>query len=194
MYRTVFAEERVELTAKEFSDLTSLEGIKDALVGKLKLNEGKCNANGYVKPGSIRLMDRSKGVAENGKFTANWIFDCKYTCEVLKPVAYDPKDPESLKTAVLSVTIIDVNKAGAYGALEEAIRVLLPRDLHAGNPAFEALKKGSVARVRMDKHRFQTNDMYIMAVGTLYEEELETATAAAAAAATDTEEEVEETA
>jgi hypothetical protein len=171
MYRTVFTEERIELTAKEFSGITSHEGIKDALVSKLKHNEGKCNANGYVKPGSIRLIDRSKGVAENGKFTANWIFDCKYACEVLKPVAYDPRDPDSIKSSVLPALIIDINETGAYCAVEEAIRVLLPRDYHAGNPAFDALKKGSTVRVRMEKHRFQTNDTYIMAVGTLHEGE-----------------------
>jgi len=163
-------DERIELSAKDFGGLTSADGLKDALVTKLKRNEGKCNANGYVKPGTVQLIARSMGTAENGKFTGNWIFDCKFSCDVLRPIAFDAKDPSSVKEAVLTVKIIDVNDMGAYGSFEEAIRVLLPRDLHAGNPAFNALKKGGTTRVRMDKHRFQTNDDYIMAVGTLYEE------------------------
>jgi hypothetical protein len=194
MYRTVFIDERVELSAKEFGGLTSADGLKDALVAKLKRNEGKCNANGYVKPGTVQLIARSMGTAENGKFTGNWIFDCKFSCDVLRPVAFDAKDPSSVKDAVLTVKIIDVNDMGAYGSFEEAIRVLLPRDLHAGNPAFNALKKGGTARVRMDKHRFQTNDDYIMAVGTLYEGGPELAATAAAAAADLEEEAAEEAA
>lgn len=182
MYRTVFIDERVELSAKEVSEIKSVEGIKDVLVSNLKRNEGICNANGYVKPGSVQIIARSLGAAENGKFTGNWIYDCKYTCEVLKPVAFDPKDPSSIKEAVLSVKIMDINEMGAYGHVEEAIRVLLPRDLHAGNPAFDALKTGSTTRVRMEKHRFQTNDTFIMAVGTLYEAATEAVTPLAAEA------------
>ena len=169
MYTTVFIDERVEVSAKEMNDVRSMDMIKDMLTVKLKQNEGKCNANGYVKPGSIQLLARSMGIAENGKFTANWIYDCKVSCEVLKPVAYDPKDSNN-EAAILTAKIIKINKMGVYAVFEEAIRVLLPRDLHAGDPAFDALKENDVIRVQMDKHRFQTNDAYIMAVGTLREE------------------------
>lgn len=166
MYTSVFIDERVEISAKEMNDVRSMDMLKDMLTAKLKHKEGKCNANGYVKPGSVQLLARSMGVAENGKFTANWIYDCKVSCEVLKPVAYDPKDPSN-EAAVLTVKIIKINKMGVYAVFEEAIRVLLPRDLHAGNPAFDVLKENDTVRVQMDKHRFQTNDEYIMSVGTL---------------------------
>jgi hypothetical protein len=199
MYRTVFIDERVEITAEEFSAVKSADNIRALLLSKLKRSEGKCNANGYVKPGSVQIIARSMGVAENGKFTGNWIYDCKFSCEVLKPVAYDPKDPDSLKSSVHSVNILEVNEMGAYGAVDEAIRVLLPRDIHAGIPEFDALKKDAIVRVRMEKHRFQTNDEYIMAIGTLYTETLSAAASgidlvepAAAAAAAAAEEEADE--
>lgn len=167
MYKPVFLDERVELTASELSEIHSLDGVKQTLLSKLKRVEGKCNANGYVKPGSVQFLARSMGAAENGKFTGNWIYDCKYSCLVLKPVAYDPKevDPEA---SVLPCKVLKVNKMGAYAVFDEAIRVLLPKDTHAGDPAFDALTEGALVRVRMEKHLFKTNDDCILAVGSLY--------------------------
>jgi len=167
MYQTIFVDKRIELTPKELSDARTAEHIRDILVTKLKeQEEGKCNAEGYIRPGSIQLLRRSMGVAENGKFTGNWIFDCKIRCEILKPVAYDPKDPDNT-ASVLTFKVIDLNKAGVMASLEEAIQVLLPRDTHARMPEFDALKVGDVIQVRMIRHRFQTNDPFIAAVGEL---------------------------
>ena len=167
MYQTIFVDKRVELTPKELSDARTSEQIRDFLIVRLKdQEEGKCNAEGYIKPGSIQLLRRSMGVAENGKFTANWVYDCKIRCEILKPVAYDPRDPDDA-ASTLPVRVIEMNKAGVMAVFEEAIRVLLPRDTHVGIPEFEALKVNDVVRVHMLRHRFQTNDSFISAVGEL---------------------------
>jgi len=167
MYRTIFVDKRIELTPKELSDARTTEHIRDILITKLKeQEEGKCNAEGYIRPGSIQLRRRSMGSAESGKFTANWVFDCKIQCDILKPVAYDHKDPDN-STAIVSFKVIDKNKAGVIAVFEEAIQVLIPQDTHVGVPEFEALKINDVIRVRMTRHTFQTNDPYILAVGEL---------------------------
>ena len=167
MYQTIFVDKRVELTPKELSDARTSEQIRDFLIVRLKdQEEGKCNAEGYIKPGSIQLLRRSMGSAENGKFTANWVYDCKIRCDILKPVAYDPRDPDDA-ASTLPVRVIEMNKAGVMAVFEEAIRVLLPRDIHVGIPEFEALKVNDVVRVHMMRHRFQTNDPFISAVGKL---------------------------
>jgi hypothetical protein len=167
MYQTIFVDKRVELTPKELSDARTSEQIRDFLIVRLKdQEEGKCNAEGYIKPGSIQLLRRSMGVAENGKFTANWVYDCKIRCEILKPVSYDSRDPDDA-ASTLPVRVIEMNKAGVMAVFEEAIRVLLPRDTHVGIPEFEALKVNDIVRVHMLRHRFQTNDSFISAVGEL---------------------------
>jgi len=187
MYQTIFVDKRIELTPKELSDARTPEHIRDSLVARLKeQEEGKCNAEGYIKPGSIQLLRRSMGSAENGKFTGNWIYDCKIRCDILKPVAYDPKDPDDA-AATLPVRVIDMNKAGTMAVFEEAIRVLLPRDTHVGIPEFESLKLNDVVRVHMLRHRFQTNDPFISAVG-----ELVTATSVAESKSVEESEEEEE--
>jgi DNA-directed RNA polymerase subunit E'/Rpb7 len=157
MYHTVFLDERVALTPNELNNVHSVEGISEMLLTKLKeKHEGKCNANGYVKPGSVTILGRSMGVAENGRFTGNILYDCKIKCDVLYPVG----------DAEFDAYVIKVNKMGAYAHYDEAIRILLPRDLHIGNAEFDEISEGDVIRVSLVRSRFQANDPFIMAVGT----------------------------
>lgn len=173
MFHTIYLDERVALSPSDLNDIKTSEGINELLRLRLqKKHEGKCNANGYVRPGSIELIGRSMGVAENGRFTGNLLYDCKFKCEVLYPTA----------GTVTDALVIKVNKMGAYAVFEEAIRILLPRDLHLGNVTFDNIKEGDNIRVRIERNRFGANDGYIMAVGTLAEPGQEAAAASAAAA------------
>lgn len=158
MYHTVYLDDRVAVSPAELAMIRSPENIKNILLDKLReKHEGRCNANGYIRPGSINLLARSMGVAENGRFTGNLMFDCKMKCEILYPVA----------GAVVEAQVLKVNKMGAYAVLDEAMRILLPRDLHLGDKEFDSLKEGQSISARIDRTRFQTNDFFIMAVGHL---------------------------
>jgi DNA-directed RNA polymerase subunit E'/Rpb7 len=162
MYHSVFLDERVALSPTELNEVVSKDSVTDILTSKLrKKHEGKCNANGYVKPGSLSIIGRSMGIAENGRFTGNVLYDCKFKCDALYPVG----------GAEMDATVIKVNKMGAYTHVDEAIRILLPRDLHIGNVSFDAIEEGSNIRVRVERSRFQVNDPYIMAVGILVDRE-----------------------
>jgi DNA-directed RNA polymerase subunit E'/Rpb7 len=161
MYNTVYMDERVALTPSEFDIIESTDDIKDILVTKLReIHEKKCNANGYVRPGSIQLIGRSMGVSENGRFTGNYVFDCKFSCEILYPTA----------DMVLQAQIVKINKMGAYAVFEEAMRILLPRDTHVGNTEFDSMKESQMVNVVIDRSRFQNKDAFIMAVGHLASE------------------------
>lgn len=158
MYNTVFLDERVALTPSEMSTIHAMEDINALLTKKLQSkHEGKCNANGYVKPESVSILARSMGVAENGRFTGNLLYDCKVKCDVFYPVG----------GAEIEAIVIKVNKMGAYVHFDEAIRILLPRDLHVGNVEFDSVEEGKTVRVRLERSRFQANDPYIMGVGVL---------------------------
>jgi DNA-directed RNA polymerase subunit E'/Rpb7 len=158
MYNSVFLDERVALSPSEIGTISGSESVTEMLTKKLKAkHEGKCNANGYVKPGSLTILARSMGVAENGRFTGNILYDCKIKCDVFYPVG----------GAEIEATVIKVNKMGAYTHFDEAIRILLPRDLHVGNTEFDSIEEGKTVRVRLERSRFQVNDPYITAVGVL---------------------------
>lgn len=161
VYSTVYLDERVSLSPAEINKLTKADDVNDALTAKLKIKyEGRCTTNGYIRPGSVGIMGRSFGRAANGDFTGHWLYDCKVTASVLYPVA----------GSEFQVEVIKVNKMGAYAHFDEAIRILLPRDTHVGNKAFDDIREGDKIFVRLDRSRFQMNDTYIMAVGTLLKE------------------------
>jgi hypothetical protein len=54
---------------------------------------------------------------------------------------------------------------GMYVSYNDAIRIILPRDLHIGDEAFEAIPVGANVNVEIQKSRFQVNDAYILSVG-----------------------------
>ncbi len=149
---------RVALAPTEINIVTNPEGFRELLETKLReVYEGKCNANGYIRPGSLKLLGRSMGAAQSGRFTGNFMVDCKISCEIFYPVA----------GTELDAMVIKVNKMGAYAVFEEAIRILLPRDTHVGNVAFDEITEGQTVHVRIERSRFQTKDTFVMAVGSL---------------------------
>ena len=162
MFSTISLDERVAVLPSELNSIRSEDGIQDILLMKLKDNhDGKCNANGYVRPNSIELLARSMGQAENGRFTGNLIYDCKIKCEILFPVA----------GTIIEGVVLKVVKMGAYVVHEEAIRILLPKDLHIGDSRFDTIEQGKTVKVRIEWSRFQANDLFIMAVGKLADAE-----------------------
>jgi hypothetical protein len=161
MYHTIYLDERVALTPSEMNNIHKADDVKDMLVMKLKEHhESKCNSNGYVKPDSIELVARSAGAAENGRYTGNFVYDCKMKCDVLYPKG----------GMVMNVLVIKVTKMGVYAVFEEAIRILIPRDIHIGNTVFDGIKEGDMIKVRLERSEIKTNAPFIMAVGKLVDD------------------------
>ena len=163
MYHTIYLDERVALTPTELNTVLKPDDIHEALTLKLKeKHESKCNANGYVRPDSVGLVARSMGIAENGRYTGNLIYDCKLKCEVLYPKG----------GMVMDVLVIKVTKMGVYAVFEEAIRVLVPRDIHLGNTEFDNIHEGDMITIRLERSEMKTNSPFIMAVGSLVSKEM----------------------
>lgn len=162
---TILLDERVALTATELNPIKSVEEIQYLLEQKLRNKyEGRCHTSGYVQPGSLKLLARSMGEAEHGRFTGNILYDCRVSCNIYVPIA---------KTIIKVKIITDINEAGAYAILtnegeEQAMRILLPRDFHLGDVVFDTLKIGMVVSIELLQTRFQTYDPYIKAVGKLH--------------------------
>jgi DNA-directed RNA polymerase subunit E'/Rpb7 len=156
MYKNVFLEERVSLTPDDISKKENTTDIVSLLASRLKGRiEGKCIAAGYVKQDSLEILNRSMGTAENGRFTGNYIFYVKLRCKVFHPET----------TVPVECRVIKVNKMGAYVVFDEAMRVLLPRDLHIGNTVFDSLNPDDTVTIQVLRSRFQTNDPFISSVG-----------------------------
>ena len=159
MNYTAIFEEQVALTPKDMSQ--EIESIDTLLSEKMQAKlEGKCSRHGYVVSGTLKVLSRSMGAMERGRFTGSMLYYIQASAQVLNP-------PEG---AQLEGVVIRKNKMGMYVSYtvndtNEAIRVIIPRDLHIGNEAFEAVEIGETVVTEIKKSRFQINDPYILSVG-----------------------------
>ena len=162
MKYTALFEEQVALTPKDLChDIASFDDLlKEKLQTKL---EGKCSRHGYVISGTLSILSRSMGSMERGRFTGSILYYIQAEAEVLNP-------PEG---ELIDGIVIRKNKMGMYvsynvkeGESEsEAIRIIVPRDLHIGDDSFEKVEIGERVKVQIKKSRFQINDPYILSVG-----------------------------
>jgi DNA-directed RNA polymerase subunit E'/Rpb7 len=162
MKYTALFEEQVALTPKDLChDITSFdELLKEKLQAKL---EGKCSRHGYVIAGTLNMLSRSMGTMERGRFTGSILYYIQAEADVLNP-------PEG---ELIEGIVIRKNKMGMYVSYSvkegegesEAIRVIVPRDLHIGDENFEKVEIGERVKVQIKKSRFQINDPYILSVG-----------------------------
>ena len=159
MNYTAIFEEQVALTPKDMSQ--EIESIDTLLSEKMQAKlEGKCSRHGYVVSGTLKVLSRSMGAMERGRFTGSMLYYIQASAQVLNP-------PEGAR---LEGVVIRKNKMGMYVSYtvndtNEAIRVIIPRDLHIGNEAFEAVEIGETVVAEIKKSRFQINDPYILSVG-----------------------------
>ena len=156
MEQIAIFEEKVALTPADLSrEITSFDEI---LLERLKKTlEGKCSRHGFVIPGSLELLSRSMGSAEKGRFTADFLYYLKAQGKV-----YNPPDGFQIEGEV-----IRKNKMGLYVIIENAVRIMIPRDLHIGNVEFDQGKEGDEIEVEVVGARFQQGDTSIVVLGKL---------------------------
>ena len=153
MESEAFFQEKVYLTPKDLrNEIGSVDAI---LISKLKERlEQRCSPHGYVLPGTLELLTRSAGMVDSGRFSGDWAFLVKAKGSVLHP-------PEN---TMVEVEVLKNNKMGVYAVYENAIRIMVPRDIHIGNEDFDSLKVGERIQVKIKKSRFQLRDPFIVSV------------------------------
>ena len=155
-YTAVF-EEQVALTPRDIRG--KIESIDNVLEAKLRTRlEGKCSRNGFVLSDSIKILSRSMGALERGRFSGHLLFHVQAEGKVLNP-------PDK---TILDGEVIRKNKMGLYVNYRDAIRVIVPRDATVGtadSDEFESVEIGETVTVEIKKSRFQVNDEYILSVG-----------------------------
>jgi DNA-directed RNA polymerase subunit E'/Rpb7 len=174
MEHSAIFEEQVALTPMDLRQRRGkVESIDGLLQEKLQARlEEKCSRHGYVLPGTIKILSRSMGSLEKGRFTGAVLFHVQAEGRVLNP-------PDG---QLLEGKVIRKNKMGIYVSYQDAIRVIIPRDLHIGDEAFDKVEIGETIRTEVKKSRFQVNDPFILSVG-IFRGSVAKATRAATAAA-----------
>lgn len=154
MEQIAIFEEKLALNPNELrSDITSFDGL---LMDKLKVQlEGKCSKHGFVIPGTMELLSRSLGYSEKGRFTSDFLYYIKAQGKV-----YNPPDG-----TIVEGEVSRKSKAGLYVIIEDAIHIMIVRDLHIGNEEFDSIELGERIRVEIKRSRFQVNDPHILSIG-----------------------------
>jgi DNA-directed RNA polymerase subunit E'/Rpb7 len=154
MEQDAIFEEKVSLSAKDMSG--EILSFDDILLRKMRKQiEGKCTKHGFLLPGSLKLLSRSYGYMEKGTFTADSLYYMKAQGRVYNP-------PNG---TVVEGVVMRKSKAGLYIIIENAVHVMVVRDLHIGNREFDAVELGDTIRVEIKKSRFQINDPHILSIG-----------------------------
>ena len=160
MEQSVLFEQKVALTPKDMNRMGT-DTINTIILEQVSKNlEGRCNQHGYVIQGSLEILSRSMGQLEHGRYTGNIIFHVQLQGRVYNPV----------NGTRITGKIDKKNKMGLYIIYNDAIRILVPRDLHVGNKAFESLEPGQEITIEIRKSRFQIQDLFILSLAVLVEE------------------------
>lgn len=123
--------------------------------------EGKCVVEGYVRPGSTKIIRYSSGVIERGN---NVVFEVVFECDICFPV-------EGMKVLC---TVKNVVKAGiraeSANDVPSPIVVFVARDHHYNIQKFNEIQVGDTITVRVIGQRFELNDKYVSIIGELVKE------------------------
>jgi hypothetical protein len=113
--------------------------------------EQKCIVEGYVKPGSIKVITYSSGLIKGD----NILFDVVFECEVCFPVS----------GMLLNCVAKNITKAGIRAESSEyspsPFVLFVARDHYFANDYFNSIEENQSFVARIIAQRFELNDKYI---------------------------------
>jgi len=166
IYCSNILNEKVGLTPsdlKKKKDELNHENIDKILEDKLKKNiEGKCIKQGYVKKGSLKIINRSIGIIQDGHFSGDIVFKVKFMVNVCNPPVGQ----------IINCIAHSINKMGILAGIgndpdTSPLLVLIARHHHADIDKFKKVKKGDSLSVDIIGKKFELNDTKIHVVAEL---------------------------
>jgi len=139
------------------------KNIKDILEKHIISNyEGKCVVEGYIKPGSVKIISYSSGRVEGINIRFEIVFESYICCPV--------------EGMLISCIAKNITKAGIRGESAEEtpspIVVFVTRDHHYMSKKFNAITEGDKFIARIIGQRFELNDKYVSIIAELVTSEL----------------------
>ena len=120
-------------------------------------HEGKCNAEGYVRPGSTQLLAHSSGdLTDNAAVS----FEVMYEYQACNPV-------EGMLIACVVQTVTQAGLQAHIVPEPSPLTVFVSRDHHYSNPQFSKIKAGDEIVVRVIGQHFELNDPSVSVIGEL---------------------------
>jgi DNA-directed RNA polymerase subunit E'/Rpb7 len=124
----------------------------------LKNYEGKCLAEGFVKPGSCKIVTYSSGLIQKGIQVS---FQVVFECEICFPV----------EGMLIQCVAKNITKAGiraeSPSETPSPIVVFIARDHNFSHPAFANIQEDDSFTARVIGQRFELNDKYVSIIAEL---------------------------
>lgn len=121
-------------------------------------HEGKCNAEGYVRPRSTQLLTHSSGTLTNN---GSVMFEVMYEYQSCNPV----------EGMLITCIVNTVSQAGLHAHIipePSPIVVFVSRDHHYSNATFSKVKAGDEIMVRVIGQHFELNDPMVTVIAELH--------------------------
>jgi len=148
------------LTMKVMLTITEVgKNIKQNLERMIsKRTEGRCIAEGFIRPGSISVITYSSGTVNNEKVEFQTTFECM-VCHPVEGMLIEC-DTKTITKAGIHAEVVDKN-----GVVP--ITVFVARDHHFSDRHFSEIKENMKIVIRVIGVRFELNDPYICVIGKL---------------------------
>jgi DNA-directed RNA polymerase subunit E'/Rpb7 len=150
------------LTKKIILSITEVgKNVKRNLEASIsKKNEGKCIAEGFIKPNSVRVLSYSSG-SVNGEYVE---FQTVFECMICHPV----------EGMLIECDTKTITKAGIHAEVIDdrgniPVTVFVARDHHFSDKVFNTIKENTKITIRVIGIRYELNDPYICVIGKLIE-------------------------
>jgi len=148
------------VTSKVVLPFTGIgKNIRNVLERHLaQAHEGKCNAEGYVRPQSTQLLAHSSGnLTDRGSV----MFEVMYEYQSCNPV----------EGMLIRCVVQTVSQAGLHAHIvpePSPIVVFVSRDHHYSNATFSKIKPGDEITVRVVGRHFELNDTAVSVIAELH--------------------------
>lgn len=139
------------ITAVGKNLLQTLENTITKMVG------GKCIVEGYVKPGSIRVITFSSGIVKG----ENIVFDVVFNCEVCYPVA-----GMNFNCIAKNITKAGI-RAESVDEQPSPFVLFIARDHYYASDYFNSIEENEKFVARVIAQRFELNDKYVSIIAEL---------------------------
>ena len=135
------------------------EGVAIVIENIIKTKyEGKCIQEGFIKPGSSKILTYSSGelVADNVVFEV--VFECLVCC---------PVEGMHISCVAKNITKAGIRAEVESGTESSPVIIFIARDHHYKNKNFSKIKEDDNIRIRVIGQRFELNDPNISILGEL---------------------------
>jgi len=119
--------------------------------------EGKCQVEGFIKQGSIKLITHSSGTIQATNVAFEAVFECQICC---------PVEGMLIQCIAKNITKAGI-RAESVDEIPSPILVFVTRDHHYMNKYFSSITENDTFIARVIGQRFELNDKYVSIIAEL---------------------------